>query len=162
MPSLESRNDMLRCDRQWRNKFIVNGTWTMFHNVLNMHAIMGIGTRIKFLQSIQTSAYITMHHCLCLLVGRSINWQILKGQNVNNANPWCHTKSDSIPMESSCYSGSWYQVARCGIRMVSISISISYGSIVLAYPESLDMCLPCCSASVSLGHSWHRGFRPHR
>ncbi len=85
MPSLESRNDMLRCDRQWRNKFIVNGTWTMFHNVLNMHAIMGIGTRIKFLQSIQTSAYITMHHCLCLLVGRSINWQILKGQNVNNA-----------------------------------------------------------------------------
>jgi hypothetical protein len=58
----------------------------MFHDVINMDATMGTGTRIKFLQSIHTSAYITMHHCLCLVVGGSINWQILKGQKVDNAN----------------------------------------------------------------------------
>jgi hypothetical protein len=32
MSSLESRNDMVRCNRQWRYKFIVNVTWTMFHH----------------------------------------------------------------------------------------------------------------------------------
>jgi hypothetical protein len=36
MSSLESRNDMVRCDRQWRYKFIVNVTWTMFHDAINM------------------------------------------------------------------------------------------------------------------------------
>jgi hypothetical protein len=52
-------DDMVRHDRQQRYKFIVNGTWTMFHDVINVDAIMGIGSRIKFLQSIHTSAYIT-------------------------------------------------------------------------------------------------------
>jgi hypothetical protein len=57
----------------------------MFHGVINVDAaIMGIGTMIKFLQSIHTSAYITMHHFLCLVVGGPINWEILKGQRVDN------------------------------------------------------------------------------
>ena len=47
MSLLESRNDVVRCNRQQRYKFIVNVTWTMFHDVINVDAIMGIGTRIK-------------------------------------------------------------------------------------------------------------------
>jgi hypothetical protein len=51
MSSLERRNDVVRCNRQQRYKFIVNGTWTMFHGVINVDAaIMGIGTMIKFLR----------------------------------------------------------------------------------------------------------------
>jgi hypothetical protein len=46
---LESRNDVVRCHRWQRYKFIVNGTWTMFHDVINVDAIIGIGTRVKFL-----------------------------------------------------------------------------------------------------------------
>ena len=49
MSSLESRNDMVRCDRQWRYKFIVNVTLSLFHDVTIMDAIMGRGTRVKFL-----------------------------------------------------------------------------------------------------------------
>jgi hypothetical protein len=49
MSLMESRNDVVRHDRWQRYKFIVNGTWTMFHDVINMDAIMGIGTRVKFL-----------------------------------------------------------------------------------------------------------------
>jgi hypothetical protein len=29
MSSLDSRNDMVRCNRWWRYKFIVNETWNM-------------------------------------------------------------------------------------------------------------------------------------
>jgi hypothetical protein len=49
MSSLESRNDVVRCDRQQRYKFIVNVTWTMFHDAINMDAMMSRGTRVKFL-----------------------------------------------------------------------------------------------------------------
>jgi hypothetical protein len=49
MSSLESRNDVVQWDRQQRYKFIVNGTWAMFHDVINVDAIMDIGTRVKFL-----------------------------------------------------------------------------------------------------------------
>ena len=41
MSSLESRNDVVRCNRQQRYKFIVNGTWTMFHDVINVDAHHG-------------------------------------------------------------------------------------------------------------------------
>ena len=49
MSSLESRNDMVRCNRQWRYKFIVNVALSLFHDVTNVDAIMGRGTRDKFL-----------------------------------------------------------------------------------------------------------------
>jgi hypothetical protein len=46
MSSLESRNDMVRCDRWQRYKFIlVNVTWTMFHDAINVDVIMSRGTR---------------------------------------------------------------------------------------------------------------------
>jgi hypothetical protein len=40
MSSLESRNDMVRCNRQWRYKFIVNVTLSLFHGVINVDAII--------------------------------------------------------------------------------------------------------------------------
>jgi hypothetical protein len=46
---LESQKDMVRCNRQQKYKLIVNGTWTLFHDVINVHAIMGIWTMVKFL-----------------------------------------------------------------------------------------------------------------
>jgi hypothetical protein len=49
MSSLESRNDVVRCDRQWRYKFIVNVSWTMFNDAINVDAIMRRGTGVKFL-----------------------------------------------------------------------------------------------------------------
>jgi hypothetical protein len=49
MSSPESRNDMVRSDREWIYKFIVNVTLSLFHGVINVDAIMGRGTRVKFL-----------------------------------------------------------------------------------------------------------------
>jgi hypothetical protein len=49
MSSLKSRNDVVRRDRRWRYKFIVNVTLSLFHDVTNMDAIMGRGTRVKLL-----------------------------------------------------------------------------------------------------------------
>jgi hypothetical protein len=49
MSSLEGRNDVVRCNRWWRYKFIVNGILTLFRDVTIVDAIMGRGTRVKFL-----------------------------------------------------------------------------------------------------------------
>jgi hypothetical protein len=49
MLMLESRNDMVRHDRWQRCKFIVNVTWNMFHDAINVDAIVSRGTRVKFL-----------------------------------------------------------------------------------------------------------------
>jgi hypothetical protein len=37
------------CDKWQRYKFIMNGTWAMFHDVIDVNPIMDIGTRVKFL-----------------------------------------------------------------------------------------------------------------
>jgi hypothetical protein len=53
MSLLESRNDMVGHDRQWRYKFIVNVTWTSHACSMmpssNVDVIMSRGTRVKFL-----------------------------------------------------------------------------------------------------------------
>jgi hypothetical protein len=49
MSSLESRSDVVICDRQRRYKFIVNVTLSLFHDVTNVDGIMFRGTRVKFL-----------------------------------------------------------------------------------------------------------------
>jgi hypothetical protein len=49
MSSLKSRNDMVRHSGQWSYKFIVDVTWIMFHDAINMDAIMSRGTRVKVL-----------------------------------------------------------------------------------------------------------------
>jgi hypothetical protein len=50
MSSVEGRKEMSRHDRWQRYKFVVNGvTWTMFHDAINVDAIMSRETRVKFL-----------------------------------------------------------------------------------------------------------------
>jgi hypothetical protein len=49
MSLLESRNDMVRHNRWQRYKLIVNVTLSLFHDVTIVDAIMGRGTRVKFL-----------------------------------------------------------------------------------------------------------------
>ena len=52
---------------------------------INVYAIMSRGTRVKFLKSIHTNAFITTSYYMCISFGVSDNQQVLKGQRVGNA-----------------------------------------------------------------------------
>jgi hypothetical protein len=94
---LEGKNDVVRCNRWQRYKFIVNVAWTMFHDASRVE-----GSRSS---SFSPSTPMPSSPCIitfavllkCPKIGMS-----LRGKD-QQCNPQFHSKLDDILMESSYY-----------------------------------------------------------